>query len=167
VLQKILNLKNQKFVRISILAIGKFENSLHQSFFNDYAKRLKWKLELKELELRNAKNLSAIQVKEGEGALILQALKPSSKLIALDEHGKEFTSQGFAKFISESALRGESDLTFVIGGANGLAPEVLKKSSLQLALGKMTLPHMLARVVLIEQIYRAETIISGHPYHRE
>ncbi len=154
-------------MRISILAIGKFENSAHQSLFKDYAKRLKWKLELKELELRNAKNLSATQVKEGEGALILQALKPSSKLIALDEHGKEFSSQNFAKLFLESALRGESDLTFVIGGANGLASEVLKKSSLQLSLGQMTLPHMLARVILIEQIYRAETIISGHPYHRE
>ncbi len=154
-------------MRISILAIGKFENSPHQALFKDYAKRLKWKIELREFELKNAKNLAALQVKEGEGRLILQALKPSTKLIALDERGKEFSSQAFAKVFSDSALRGESDLTFVLGGANGLDPEILKKSALQLSLGKMTLPHLLARVVLIEQIYRAETIISGHPYHRD
>ena len=73
----------------------------------------------------------------------------------------------FSKLISNFGLRGESDLTFVLGGANGIAPEILQKSSLKLSLGKMTLPHLLARVILIEQIYRAETIISGHPYHRE
>lgn len=153
-------------MRISILAIGKFENSSHYTLFADYAKRLKWKFELKELELRNARNLRVPQVKSGEGKLILQALKPNSKLIALDEQGKEFSSQNFAKLLSDFALRGESDLTFVLGGANGLSSEVLQKASMQLSLGKMTLPHLLARVILIEQIYRAETIISGHPYHR-
>ncbi|MBU6140967.1 MAG: 23S rRNA (pseudouridine(1915)-N(3))-methyltransferase RlmH [Proteobacteria bacterium] len=154
-------------MRISILAIGKFENSPQQTLFKDYAKRLKWKIELREFELRNAKNFTASQVKEGEGRLILQALKPSTKLIALDERGKEFSSQAFAKLFSNCALSGESDLTFVIGGSNGLDPEIIRRSALQLSLGKMTLPHLLARVVLIEQIYRAETIISGHPYHRE
>jgi 23S rRNA (pseudouridine1915-N3)-methyltransferase len=154
-------------MRISILAIGKFENSPQQTLFLDYAKRLKWKIELKEFELRNAKNFAVPQIKEGEGRLILQALRPSTKLIALDENGQEFSSQNFSKLISNFGLRGESDLTFVLGGANGIAPEILQKSSLKLSLGKMTLPHLLARVILIEQIYRAETIISGHPYHRE
>lgn len=156
-----------KFVRISILAIGKFDNSPYQALFKDFAKRLKWKVELKELEAKNTKNQNPEQTKETEGNIIIQNLRSGTKLIALDEHGKDFTSQTFAKFIADSALRGDSDLTFVIGGANGLSPEILKKSSMQICLGKMTLPHMLARVVLIEQIYRAETIISGHPYHRE
>ena len=150
-------------MRITILAIGKFENSPHQKLFLDYSKRLKWKIDLKEFELRNAKSLPAAQIKEGEGKLILQALRPSTKLIALDEHGLDFSSQNFAKLISSYALAGDSDLTFVLGGANGHSPEVLKKSALQLSLGKMTLPHLLARVVLIEQIYRASSIIDGHP----
>ena len=87
-------------MRISILAIGKFENSPQQTLFKDYAKRLKWKIELKEFELRNAKNLAVLQIKEGEGRLILQALRPSTKLIALDENGQEFSSQNFSKLIT-------------------------------------------------------------------
>jgi 23S rRNA (pseudouridine1915-N3)-methyltransferase len=154
-------------VHISILAIGKFENSPYQVLFKDFAKRLKWKVELRELEAKNTKNQNPEQVKEAEGSIIIKNIRSGTKLIALDERGKDFTSQGFSKFIADSAVRGESDLTFVIGGANGLSPEVLKKSSMQICLGKMTLPHMMARVILIEQIYRAETIISGHPYHRE
>ncbi len=154
-------------MHISILAIGKFENSPYQVLFKDFAKRLKWKVELRELEAKNTKNQNPEQVKEAEGSVIIKNIRSGTKLIALDERGKDFTSQGFSKFIADSAVRGESDLTFVIGGANGLSPEVLKKSSMQICLGKMTLPHMMARVILIEQIYRAETIISGHPYHRE
>ncbi len=154
-------------MHISILAIGKFENSPYQVLFKDFAKRLKWKVELRELEAKNTKNQNPEQVKEAEGSIIIKNIRSGTKLIALDERGKDFTSQGFSKFIADSAVRGESDLTFVIGGANGLSPEVLKKSSMQICLGKMTLPHMMARVILIEQIYRAETIISGHPYHRE
>ena len=87
-------------MRVSILSIGKFENSPHKVVFETYLKRLKWKVELKELDLKNSQNLSVPKIKEGEGALILKALKPSSKLIVLDEDGKQFSSVAFAKMIS-------------------------------------------------------------------
>ncbi len=154
-------------MRITILSIGKFENSPHKAVFENYFKRLKWKIELRELELKNAQNTSVEKIKEGEGDLILKALKPSTKLIALDEHGKQFGSIAFSKMISEFGVSGDSDLTFVIGGSDGLSPEVLKRAQLKMSLGLMTLPHLMARAVLIEQIYRAQCILAGHPYHRE
>jgi len=154
-------------MRITILSIGKFENSPHKSVFENYLKRLKWKVELRELELKNAQNMSVDKIKEGEGELILKALKPSSKLIVLDERGKQFGSIAFSKMISDFALAGDSDLTFVIGGSDGLSQEVLKKAGLKISLSTMTFPHLMVRAILIEQIYRAQSIIAGHPYHRE
>lgn len=154
-------------MKITIISIGKFENSPQKSVFETYLKRLKWKIELKELELKNSKNLSSDELKKGEGELILKALKPSSKIIALDENGKQFKSRDFAKLISDFAVNGDSDLTFVIGGADGLSQEILKKSSLKISLSLMTFPHLMVRAILMEQLYRASTIIDGHPYHRE
>ncbi len=154
-------------MRITILSIGKFENSPHKAVFENYLKRSKWKIELREMELKNAQNMSVNKIKEGEGKLILKALRPSSKLILLDERGKQFGSKDFAKLISEFGVSGDSDLTFVIGGADGLALELLKKNHLKISFGLMTLPHLMVRSVLIEQLYRAQTIICGHPYHRE
>ncbi|MBU6339840.1 MAG: 23S rRNA (pseudouridine(1915)-N(3))-methyltransferase RlmH [Rickettsiales bacterium] len=154
-------------MKISIISIGKFENSPHKQVFETYLKRSKWKIELKELELKNAHNLSVEKIKEGEGTLILKALKSGSKLIALDEEGKQFDSISFSKMLADFALRGESDLSFVIGGSDGLSSEVLQKAALKISLGKMTFPHLMVRAILAEQLYRAQTIIAGHPYHRE
>lgn len=154
-------------MRISILSIGKFENSPHKAVFDNYLKRLKWKVTLKEMDLKNSHNMSVEKIKEGEGELIIKALQPSSKLILLDEKGKQFKSRDFAKFISNSAVNGDSDLTFVIGGSDGLSSALLKKPNLKISFGLMTLPHLMVRSVLIEQLYRAQSIIAGHPYHRD
>lgn len=162
-----INLNSRDFMKISIISIGKFENSPHKQVFETYIKRLKWKVELKELDLKNSQNFSVPKIKEGEGALILKALKPSSKLIVLDEDGKQFSSVAFAKMISDFAVAGDSDLSFAIGGSDGLSEEVLKKSNLKISFGKMTFPHLMVRAILAEQLYRAQSIIAGHPYHRE
>ena len=154
-------------MRITILSIGKFENSPHKTVYEHYLKRLKWKIQLRELELKNSDKLSLLQRKKGEGELILKNLKPGSKLIICDENGDQLTSKDFAKLISNSALHGDSDLSFVIGGSDGLSDEILQKAKEKIAFGKMTLPHLMVRSILIEQLYRAETIISGHPYHRQ
>ncbi|MBM3579747.1 MAG: 23S rRNA (pseudouridine(1915)-N(3))-methyltransferase RlmH [Alphaproteobacteria bacterium] len=145
-------------MHIQILSPGKFENSPHKEVFAHYHKRMKWKIELKEL---------AQGTKEEEQKLILKNLKPATKLIALDERGQEFSSTNFAKLISDFALHGNSHLSFLIGGAEGLTDDILKKSSLKISLGKMTLPHLMARTILLEQLYRAQSILAGHPYHRE
>jgi 23S rRNA (pseudouridine1915-N3)-methyltransferase len=153
-------------MHISILSIGRFENSPHKAVFENYFKRLKWKIELREFDLKNANNLSVEKIKEGEGALILKALKPSSKLIALDEKGRQFASEDFAKLLSDFALQGDSNLAFAIGGSNGLSQEVLKKASMKISFGLATFPHLMVRSILIEQLYRAMTIIDRHPYHK-
>lgn len=153
-------------MKISIISIGKFENSPQKAVFETYLKRIKWKVELKELELKNAQNLSSIELKNREAALILKDLKPQSKLIALDENGKQYSSQNFAKLLSDFAVNGDSNLTFVIGGSDGLGEEILKKAQHKISLSLMTMPHIMVRSFLIEQLYRAQTIIEGHPYHR-
>lgn len=153
-------------MKITILSLGKFEGSEHKKVYDQYLRRLKWKIELRELNVKGGKNFSSEKLKEKEGELILKALRPSSMLIALDENGRDVTSKNFAKLIDDFALRGQSDLTFVIGGADGLAKEVLQKANLKIALSKMTFPHLMVRSILMEQLYRAFTILEGHPYHR-
>ncbi len=154
-------------MKITIISIGKFENSPHRLAFENYLKRMKWDIELRELELKNAHNLSVDKIKEGEGKLIAKAIKSGSVVIALDEKGKEFTSPNFAKLISNFAVQGDSHLTFLIGGANGLAAEIVAVANLKIALGLMTFPHLMVRAMLMEQLYRAQSIIAGHPYHKE
>jgi 23S rRNA (pseudouridine1915-N3)-methyltransferase len=154
-------------MRISIISIGKFEKSPQKAVFENYLKRLKWKLELKELDIKSSNNLTVDKIKAAEAELILKALKPSSKIIALDEKGKIFSSRDFAKLISDFAVRGDSDLSFVIGGADGLAESLLKKADLKISLSAMTFPHLMVRSILLEQLYRAQSILARHPYHRD
>lgn len=154
-------------MKITIISIGKFENSVHRNVFDTYLKRMKWSIELKEFELKNANNLTAIQVKDGEAQLITKVIKTGSVVIALDEKGKEFSSQNFAKLIADFSVKGNSHLTFIIGGANGLAADILNRANLKISLSLMTFPHLMVRSILLEQLYRAQSIIAGHPYHRE
>lgn len=153
-------------MHITILSIGKFENSPHRLVFENYLKRLKWRVELKEFDLKNSQNFSVEKIKTGEGELILKALKPGSKLIALDENGRQFKSTDFSKLLADSAIGGFSNISFAIGGSNGLSQEVLNKAALKISFGLMTFPHLMVRALLAEQLYRAATIIDNHPYHK-
>ena len=106
-------------------------------------------------------------VKDSEGERILSKIKDDSFVVTLEIKGKDLDSIGFAKLIQEEMLDGFGrDLVFVIGGSNGLGENVLKRSNYRLSFGKMTYPHQLMRVILLEQIYRAHRIISGEPYHK-
>jgi 23S rRNA (pseudouridine1915-N3)-methyltransferase len=153
-------------MHITILSIGKFENSPHRLVFENYLKRLKWRVELKEFDLKNSQNFSVEKIKTGEGELILKALRPGSKLIALDENARQFKSTDFAKLLADSAVNGSSNISFAIGGSNGLSQEVLNKAALKISFGLMTFPHLMVRALLAEQLYRASTIIDNHPYHK-
>jgi 23S rRNA (pseudouridine1915-N3)-methyltransferase len=154
-------------MKISVVSIGKFENSAYQNIFQNYVKRIKWKVDLKELDIKNSKNLTIEQIKSREATLILQHIKPSSHLIALDEKGQQFSSREFANLISNANLQAISDFTFVIGGSEGLSKEILSQAKIIISFGRITLPHLMARIVLAEQIYRIYTIINKHPYHRD
>ena len=154
-------------MKITIISIGKFDNSPHRIGFDNYLKRMKWQVELKEIDLKNTKNLSSEKLKEAEFKAIISALKPNSVAIALDENGKEFGSEEFAELISNFSLHGKSALSFIIGGTDGLHSEIFQQAKVKMSLSKMTFPHLMVRVMLIEQLYRAQSIIAKHPYHRK
>ena len=121
--------------------------------------------EAQDYYLRKLKNIEIVEVKkqrtkEEEGKKLLE--KAKGYIIALDERGREMTSREFASFVQKHPF-----ITFLIGGADGLSEEVREKSNFLLSLSKMTLQHDVARIVLLEQLYRAEQIIKGTPYHRE
>jgi 23S rRNA (pseudouridine1915-N3)-methyltransferase len=141
-------------MKISILSIGKWKNSPEEKIFLEYKKRLPWKLELIEIDEKRVKTLP-------------EKIPPKSYKIALDENGKQFTSREFANLIGKLQVDGTSEITFLIGAADGHDKQTLDNADLRLSFGKMTMPHMLVRPVLAEQLYRAHSILQGHPYHRD
>ena len=152
-------------MRIIIAAVGRLRDAPSRALFDDYSKRLVWPASVREVELKRI--LPPDQAKAEEGRLLLEAIGERATLVALDEHGAEWTSAEFARRVGGWRDGGVAELAFAIGGADGHAPSVLKRAAAVVAFGKMTWPHRLARVMLAEQIYRAQQIIAGHPYHRE
>ena len=157
-------------MKLGLVAVGRLKPGPLPELFQDYARRLAWPLTVLEVEERRP--LTAAELKEREGSLILHALETgfrkawSPTVIALDERGAALASMGFAERLSRWRDAGK-DPVFVIGGADGLAPGVLQRAGLTLSLGPMTWPHQLVRVMLAEQLFRAQSILAGHPYHRE
>lgn len=144
---------------ITLIAVGKNKNtSPFYDLWNQYSKRLSGKVILHEIDARN----TALEQEK-----ILEKINPSHPLICLDEKGKTYSSSQFAKKIESFQLDGQSNIQFVIGGADGLNNEIRSKANLVMSFGAQTWPHMMVRVMLIEQIYRAQQILAGHPYHRE
>ncbi|HKW55370.1 MAG TPA: 23S rRNA (pseudouridine(1915)-N(3))-methyltransferase RlmH [Stellaceae bacterium] len=151
-------------MRLHIVAVGKLKAGAHAALARHYAERLAWPLALREVEEKRP--LPAAELREREGALLLAAAPPGAVLVALDERGKIFTSSAFAQKLAQWRDSGTADLAFLIGGADGLSEGVRQKAQLVLSLGAMTWPHLLVRGMLLEQLYRAQQILAGHPYHR-
>src|SRR5699024_6278927 len=107
-----------------------------------------------------------LQVKQKEGKRILQKIKPTEYVIALDIQGVSWSSEQLAKEMDKLAISGKSSIAFIIGGSNGLSEEVLKRANQKLSFSKMTFPHQLMKVILMEQVYRAFKILRGEPYHK-
>lgn len=155
-------------MKATLLVIGKTDKDFVKKGIDEYQKRLVHYLpfEFKIIpDLKNTKNLSENQQKQKEGELILEKLKPTDTLILLDENGKEFSSVGFSKFMEQKMISGTRNLVFVIGGPYGFSEEVYKKAQGKISLSKMTFSHQMIRMIFIEQLYRAMTIIKGEPYH--
>ncbi len=152
-------------MRITLAAVGRSKPGPARDLYEHYAGRLQWPLTLKEVEERRRLPPAALQEREGD--LLLAALPAGARVVALDEGGKALTSKAFAALIGGWRDQGQRDVAFVIGGAEGLAPAVRRAADRILAFGPMTWPHMLVRALLLEQLYRAQTILAGHPYHRE
>jgi 23S rRNA (pseudouridine1915-N3)-methyltransferase len=153
-------------MKITIISLGKFDKPFYIQYFENYKKRLKWQVDLIELDLKNSNNLEPQKIKDQEAKLIEKHLKNFSKIIALDENGKQFSSIELAKNLENIGLEGSSNIAFIIGGAFGLSQDIKKKADILMSLSKLTFPHLMVRIILIEQIYRASTIIYNHPYHK-
>ncbi len=148
-------------MRLTLAAIGKQHDSPEDALMMHYLGRLPWQVDIKINDGRKLKN------KQEETKWLLAQTEKANQLITLDEHGKEFTSKAFAVQLKQLEMDGLTHLAFIIGGADGLDRTLLPASSKSMCLGRMTWPHMLVRVMLAEQIYRAHTILTNHPYHRE
>ena len=133
--------------------------------FEDYANRIVPALSLTEVEEKRP--LDETRLKQCEGRLLLEQVPAGAVTIALDESGSELSSVALAGRITDWRDQGCASLCFLIGGANGHSPEVLERAQFRLSLGRMTWPHMLVRVMIAEQLYRAQQIAIGHPYHRK
>jgi 23S rRNA (pseudouridine1915-N3)-methyltransferase len=142
-------------LRIRILAIGRCRDAAIRELTGRYLTRAAIATELVELQPRGS-----------EAQAILAALPAEGRIVALDERGRDLGSADIAALLRQWRDEGERLVTFVIGGADGLDSSVLARAELCLAFGRATWPHMLVRVMLAEQLYRAGTILSGHPYHR-
>lgn len=151
-------------MRITILAIGRLRDKPAQALFDEYVKRIAWPVAVREFELRKA--VPAGDAKEEEAKLLLAALDRDAILVALDERGAEWSSAQLAAKIGHWRDDGVPEIAFAIGGADGHGAELVRKAAASVAFGRMTWPHRLARVMLAEQIYRAQQILAGHPYHR-
>jgi 23S rRNA (pseudouridine1915-N3)-methyltransferase len=155
-------------VRVRVIAVGTRMPSWVRSACDEYLTRLRGSLPITLTEIEPAPRRAggAAQAVAREGERLLAALLPADHVIALDERGRELTTRELASWLGDRMQQGE-DLAFLIGGPDGLAPEVLERSNYKLALSRLTLPHALARVVLAEQLYRAHCILANHPYHRD
>ena len=158
-------------MKLRILAVGRAKSGPEAALTAEYARRLQWTLAIEEVEERRP--LSGPELKAREAELLVQALDKGTKvsgqrvLVALDERGRQLGSRDFAQKLGGWRDQGMAEIAFVIGGADGLAESLRKRADLTLSLGQMTWPHMLARAMLVEQIYRAQQILAGHPYHRD
>ena len=159
-------------MRINIVCVGKIKEKYLKLGIDEFKKRLSkyCKLEIIELEDEKApENLSdkeMLIIKEKEGKKILSKIKDNSYVIALTIDGKNLSSEELAETINKLGVRGISNITFVIGGSLGLSDEVLSRADYKLSFSKMTFPHQLMRLILLEQVYRAYRINNGEPYHK-
>lgn len=156
-------------MRIIIAAVGRMKAGPLKALCDDYAKRLAegpfGQPVVKEVEQRG--RLSAEERKEREADLLEAALPQRARLMALDERGESLSSRNFSALVAGLRESGVAEVAFVIGGADGLAERLQKRAERRIAFGSMTWPHLLVRVLLLEQLYRTQAILSGHPYHRD
>lgn len=155
-------------MRLKLICVGAKPPTWIQTGIDEYTKRLPkhWHVEQRLLAgADRTRPASALDYQLAEAKLIQAALTPGAKTVVLDEHGQSFSSQTLADTLATWQMH-DGHIDFVIGGADGLAPTLIQQAYTSWSLSQLTLPHALARLLLIEQLYRAASLISGHPYHR-
>lgn len=155
-------------MHLSIIAIGKSMPSWVETGFQEYSKRLPPEFHLKLIEIEAAKrgkNADISRILQEEGDKILAAIPKNNFVVALEREGKEWDTATLAKNIQQWQLESQS-VSFLIGGPEGLSPHCLEKADQKWSLSPLTFPHPLVRIILVEQLYRAWSLLKGHPYHR-
>ena len=152
-------------MKIKIIVIGKTKDKYFQEAESEFVKRISGFAQVEELVLKEEDKGNIEQIKKAEGGKILEKLDNDCFNIALDQNGKNLASEEFAKLIREQRDFGKGKISFIIGGTYGLSNEVLSKVDFKFSFSKMTFTHIMIRVFLLEQIYRAFTIIKGKKYH--
>lgn len=159
-------------MRLLIAAVGKLKQGPERDLFAHYVERAETMgrkvglTPVSVLEVPESRGPTPAARTAADGIAMLSRVPPNHKLVCLDPAGETIDSEDFARSVVQFRDRGAPGLAFLIGGAEGLASEAIARADQRLSLGRMTLPHGLARIVLAEQIYRAMTIVAGHPYHR-
>ena len=151
-------------MKITLCAVGRVKKSPEHELIDKYRRRITWPLDIVEVEER--RKLSAGELKRREGALIEHALPSGHVRIAMDEGGKSLSSRGFADKLGGWQDQG-MNIAFMIGGPDGLDSDLRNTANTVISFGAATWPHQLARVMLLEQLYRAQNILARHPYHRD
>ena len=151
-------------LKVNIISVGGFrKNNEYQTLFNEYKKRIKWDITL--IETKNFTDDNIEQQKQQEAKEIIKHINSNYKTVVLDERGKIITTIEFSNICNNYFLS-NGGINFIIGGSNGLSNNILKLADYTLSFGKMVFPHLMARVMLIEQLYRVYTLNIGHPYHK-
>ena len=161
---------NYKQMKICLLVIGKTDEAYLQKGIELFSKRIPHYIsfEMKIIpDIKNSKNLSEDQQKEKEGELIFQQINTADELFLLDEQGMEVSSIEFARFLEKKMISGIKRLVFVIGGPYGFSGNVYSRANGKVSLSKMTFSHQMVRLIFLEQLYRAMTILKGEPYHHQ
>lgn len=159
-------------MRVTLITVGKIKEKYLKDAIAEYSKRLSKYCKLDVIEVAdektpdNASETVEEQIRSKEGERILKNVKDDAYVITLEIQGKQLTSEQLADKIDTLGIQGTSHIVFIIGGSIGLGQEVLKRSNYALSFSKMTFPHQLMRVILLEQIYRSYRIINGEPYHK-
>ncbi len=151
-------------MKIDIIAVARAKKGSYFDMIEEYKKRIKWNLTIHEVE---SKYTESQKCNQDEAEKILNLIDEKAITIVLDERGDGLRSMDFARTIETFQNNSEHHIQFIIGGADGLTDEIRDHANLLLSFGQQTWPHLLARVMLLEQIYRAQQILVGHPYHRE
>lgn len=157
-------------MKIRLVIVGKTTQTFVADGIRAYSSRIRKYVSFEEVvipALKNAKNLTPEDFKKKEGQLILKKTGERSINILLDENGKTFSSVGFANFLQQQMNTGNKTINFIVGGAYGFSAEVYKMADAKLSLSKMTYSHQLIRLIFMEQLYRAFTIIRNEPYHNQ
>lgn len=151
-------------MKLLIAAIGRATRGPERDLYEHYAGRIRWPLVLRELEEK--RKLPPAQMIQRESELLLAVVPAKAVLVALDRRGKVLDSEAFAARLARWRDDAVPDVAFLIGGADGHPEPLLKQAALVISFGAMTWPHLLARAMLAEQLYRAQQLLAGHPYHR-